>query len=136
MRARLSFFAVFAVLSLAATSQMTANAEAQPRAVFVRLDRVTGSRALPNGIEVRSGAAILQITALRDDVVRVRVGPAGQLPEDASWAVLQASRTASVAVAQDSNGTEVGFKTAKLQVSVRKDPLELRVTDFQGHVLV
>ena len=30
----------------------------------------------------------MQITALRDDVLRVRVGPQGHLPEDASWAVL------------------------------------------------
>ena len=79
---------------------------------------------------------MLLITALRDDVVRVRVGPAGTLPEDASWAVLPASRTATVAVTQESSATSVGFKTAKLQVAVQRDPLELSVTDMQGHVLV
>jgi len=101
----------------------------------VRLDRVTASRTTSNGIEIRCGAAVMQITALRDDVLRVRVGPAGQLPEDASWAVLPSSRTASVAVTPQSNATSVGFKTAKLQVSVRKDPLELTVTDLAGHVI-
>ena len=132
----LFLFAVFAVLFSAATSQPRAAGEAPPKAGFVRLDRVTASRAINNGVEVHSGSAVLLITALRDDVVRVRVGPAGQLPEDASWAVLPASRTASVAVAQDSSATAVGFKTAKLQVSVRKDPLELTIADLAGHVLL
>ncbi len=130
-----SLFVVFGFLFLAATSQANSAAEAQQKAGFVRLDRVTASRAIPNGIEIRSGAAVLQITALRDDVLRVRVGPSGQLPEDASWAVLASSRTASVPVTQESSGSMVGFKTAKLRVSVRKDPLELTVTDLDGHVI-
>ena len=74
----------------------------------------------------------MQITALRDDVVRVRVGPAGQLPEDASWAVLPSSRTATVNVTPESNGSAVGFKTAKLHVAVHKDPFGLSVTDNAG----
>ena len=105
------------------------------RRAFVRLDRVTGSRLMVNGIEIRCGSAILQITALREDVVRVRVGPLGQLPEDASWAVLAASRTASIAVMPESNANTLGFRTAKLRVTVRKEPMELSVTDLAGHVL-
>ena len=77
----------------------------------------------------------MQVTALRDDVLRVRVGPAGQLPEDASWAVLAASRTVSVAVTPESTAATVGFKTAKLHVAVHKDPLQLAVTDMDGHVI-
>jgi alpha-glucosidase len=128
-------FVVFAVLFLAATSQANATGEAQQKSAFVRLDRVTASRPITNGIEIRSGSAVMLITALRDDVVRFRVGPTGQLPEDASWAVLAASRTASVAVMPESSGSEVGFKTAKLRVSVRRDPLEISVTDLDGHVV-
>jgi alpha-glucosidase len=129
-------FVVLAVLIWSAASQTTLTADAQPKSGFVRLDRVTSSRATSNGIEIRSGAAVMQITALRDDVLRVRVGPAGQLAEDASWAVLAASRTAAVAVAPESNAAAVGFKTAKLHVTVHKDPLELIVTDLPGHVIV
>jgi alpha-glucosidase len=110
--------------------------ESQQKAPFVRLDRVTASRAIPNGIEIHSGPALIEITALRDDILRVRVGPAGQLPEDASWAVLAASRDAAVPVAQENNGTSVGFKTAKLRVAVHRDPLEMHVTDLAGHVIV
>jgi alpha-glucosidase len=134
-RAVRSPFVFLVFLFLAATSQAIVTAETQPTTGFVKLDRVTASRATSNGIEIHCGTAVLQITALRDDVLRVRVGPAGQLPEDASWAVLPASRTASVAVTPESNSTTVGFKTAKLIVSVQKDPLELTVTDLNGHVI-
>jgi len=122
-------------LLLAATTQANASSESQQKPGFVRLDRVTASRATATGIEIRSGSAILQITALRDDVLRVRVGPAGQLPEDASWAVLARSRTSSVTVIPDSTLKSVGFRTNSLVVSVQKDPLELTVTDLKGHVI-
>ncbi len=129
-------FAVFASLLFAAISNLTAGAQAQQKLAFVRLDRVTASHPLPNGIEVRSGTAAMQITALRDDVLRVRVGPAGQLPEDASWAVLPSSRTATVSVSPESSGGTLGFKTAKLHVTVRKDPFSLTVVDDAKHVIL
>lgn len=135
MRSRL-FSVVLGVLFLAAGLQLDVRADAQQKAAFVRLDRVTSSHPLPNGIEIHAGTTIIQITALRDDVVRVRVGPAGQLPEDASWAVLPASRTASASVVQESNGGTVGFKTAKLHVAVHKDPFGLAVNDDAGHVII
>jgi alpha-glucosidase len=122
-------------LFLAATSQASSAAESQQKPGFVRLDRVTASRPNANGIEIRSNSAIMQITALRDDVVRVRVGPSGQLPEDASWAVLSASRTATVNVTPESSAAAVGFKTTKLHVSVHKDPFGLTVTDLAGHII-
>jgi alpha-glucosidase len=128
-------FVVFGILFLAATSQANSAAETPQKSGFVRFDRVTASRPTSNGIEIRSGSAILQITALRDDVVRVRLGPAGQLPEDASWAVLSSSRTATVNVTPESNSASVGFKTAKLHVAIHKDPFGLTVTDLAGHII-
>jgi alpha-glucosidase len=89
------------------------------------LDRVSGSKVLDNGIELHSGSAIMQITALRDDVVRVRVGPEGTLPEDASWAVLPEAHTAKVIVTAANSGNAVGFRTAKLIVSVDRAPMAL-----------
>lgn len=134
-RARRFCFAVLAVLLLAATTQARLTGESQQKQAFVRLDRVTASRAMPNGVEIHSGPALMQITALRDDVLRVRVGAAGQLPEDASWAVLAAARQAAVPVTQENTSAAVGFKTAKLRVTVHRDPLELQVTDLAGHVI-
>jgi alpha-glucosidase len=102
---------------------------------FARLERVTASKATQNGIEIRSGAATMMITALRDDVVRVRISPTAQLPEDASWAVLDAARKSQVAVKPFASESEVGFTTAQLRVVVKRAPLELTISDLEGHVL-
>ena len=76
-----SRFAVFVVLFFAAAFQLTLTAQSQPKMAFVRIERVTSSHPTPGGIEIRSGSALIQITALRDDVLRVRVGPPGSFPK-------------------------------------------------------
>ncbi len=109
-------------------------AEAAPRGI-VTLNRVTASKALENGVTLHSGKAVMEITALRDDVLRVRVGPDGTLPEDASWAVLPAARTAHVTVTEAHDAKAVGFKTAKLVVSIDRTTMALKVTDLAGNVI-
>jgi len=101
----------------------------------VALDKVTSSRPLPNGIEIHAGTAILQVTALRDDVLRVRVGAKGVMPEDASWAVLEPARTAKVNVKAESTDKSVGFVTSKLRLSIQRTPLVMTVTDLAGNVI-
>jgi len=128
-------FVVFGFLFLAATSQANQTAEAQQKSGFARLDRVTASRPTPNGIEIRSGNAVLQITALREDVLRVRIGASGQLPEDASWAVLPAARTSVFKVTPEFSNSSVGFMTSKLRVTIHRDPLALTVADLDGHIV-
>jgi alpha-glucosidase len=89
--------AIFAILIIIATT-LTMSAKAGEKSGFARLDYVTASKALPNGIEVRSGEATMVVTALREDVLRVRVSATGELGEDASWAVLDAARKSQVTV--------------------------------------
>jgi alpha-glucosidase len=96
---------------------------------------VTGSKSLENGIEIKSGGAVMRITALRDDVLRVRVGAHGQLPEDASWAVLPESRTHTVAVSQDGDSDGLGFRTKMLRVRIERATMRLRITDLSGVVV-
>lgn len=127
-------FAVIAFLLFAAISQSVA-ARAVEKNGFARLDHVTASKPLPNGIEVRSGEATMVVTALRDDVLRVRVSATGELPEDASWAVLDEARKSQVAVKAASSDDAVGFTTAKLRVTIKRNPLEMTITDLAGHVL-
>ena len=99
------------------------------------LGAVSGSKPLATGIRVTSGKAIIEITALRDDVVRIRVGPNGQLAEDASWAVLPASRTATVGITAASDADSVGFTTKLLRVEVERKTSRVVVKDIQGNVL-
>ncbi len=134
-RLRSFLFVALGLLVFAATAQADQAAGTQPGSAFVRLDRVTVSKAIPHGAEIRCGKALMQITALRDDVLRVRVSADEQLPEDASWAVLASARSAGVAVTAEESATAVGFRTAKLRVSIRKDPLEMIVTDLDGRVI-
>ncbi|MEY2413503.1 MAG: alpha-glucosidase, partial [Acidobacteriaceae bacterium] len=69
----------------------------------VVLNEFTASTPLQNGIEVRSGRAIMKITALRDDVLRIRIASTGEMPEDASWAVLDSARQQSASVSQENS---------------------------------
>jgi alpha-glucosidase len=96
--------------------------------------RVTGVTPLANGIEVRDGALILRITALRDDVLRIRAGN-GHLPEDASWAALPEARSASVAVTQDSDITVAGFHTADFRITIDRATGRFTLLDRSGHIV-
>ncbi|HEY4354649.1 MAG TPA: TIM-barrel domain-containing protein [Acidobacteriaceae bacterium] len=98
--------------------------------------KVTGVKSLPNGIELRDDGLIVRIVALRDDVIRLRAGRDGALPEDASWAVLPEARAATVQVAQDTNSTAVGFHTADLRVEAVRATGLLTIRDAVGRVVL
>src|SRR5271169_6323883 len=91
----------FLVLLVGLATALTLASPAQtavPSQPEITLEAVTSSRPLRDGIEIHAGAATLWITALRDDILRVRITPDGVMPEDASWAVLAGPRGKSVAV--------------------------------------
>jgi alpha-glucosidase len=87
--------------------------------------------ATSSAIELHSGKAVISVTALREDVIRVRFGPNGQLPEDASWAVLPTARTSTVNVTESPNG----FSTSRLRVTIDPQSLALTVSDLSGNVI-
>ena len=113
-------------------SRMHAQVDGAPAAF---LSRVTSVSSLANGMEVQDGALIMRITALRDDVLRIRAARDGRLPEDASWAVLPEARAASVAVVAESDAASVGFHTRDLRVRVERATGLLTVLDANGNVL-
>jgi alpha-glucosidase len=123
---------LIAVALPAAAIAQTAPAAAQPRVV---LESVTGSQPLPDGIAIQAGSATLRITALRDDIVRVRIAPGSTLPEDASWAVLPASSSKSVDVQPTLDTSSVGFRTKALDVRVERNPLRIVVRDLAGNII-
>ncbi len=67
--------------------------------------------------------------------MRVRVAPDGRLPEDASWAVLDAARASAVAVRLLADPRGGGFRTSRLVVRVERDPLRIVVEDLDGRVI-
>jgi alpha-glucosidase len=92
-------------------------------------------KALANGVQLRRGNTILQIVALRDDVLRVRESLDGALPEDASWAVAESIRKQAVTVVPQGGSASSGFQTKSLRVAVDPNQFVLTVSDLQGHVL-
>jgi len=115
----------------ASTAQVTLTA-AEPR---LALESVSSSQGTHDGIAVQAGAATLRITALRDDILRVRIARGSALPEDASWAVLPGPRTKTVDVQPTHDDASVGFRTAALDVRVERNPLRLVVRDLAGHII-
>jgi len=95
----------------------------------------TTSIPLPDGIDVQVGSLHEQITALRDDVLRIRIAQAKLLPEDASWAVLPTARHSSVPVTTATTNDHLGFRTGALIVEVDRKTLELTVRDLKGEIL-
>ena len=102
---------------------------------LTQLNRITSFSALPNGIDVRDGDARMQIVALRENVVRIRVAPSSELAEDASWAVLKEARQSAVAVTPDNTPDAVGFHTQTLTVSIIRQTFALTISDRNGTVL-
>jgi alpha-glucosidase len=111
---------------------LAASLWAQPSQTPGVTSRVT---ALSNGIEVVHGELHEQILALRDDVLRIRVWRGDNSPEDASWAVLDSARRASVPVVPANSADHAGFATAKLAVDVDEHTLEVTLRDRAGNIL-
>src|SRR6266567_7531373 len=127
----LAFFFGIAIFGLGLASAQLAMAQ-QPEGTA--LQAVTSSNPLKDGIEVQAGPATLHLTALRDDIIRVRISP-GALPEDASWAVLPGPRTKSVDVQPVQDASFVGFRTASLEIHVERNPLRIVIRDLAGNVI-
>src|SRR5207249_8599910 len=84
------------------------------------------------GVQTCALPILVRITALRNDLVRVRVSPNSVLPEDASWAVLPEARTKSIDVQPSQDASSVGFRTASLDVRVERDKSEERRVGKEG----
>ncbi len=77
----------------------------------------------------------MQVIAISDDVLRVRVLASGEAKEDFSWAIPEAERSRSVNVNPQSAAVgrrAIEFKTASIAVRIEADPLRLIVSDLAG----
>jgi alpha-glucosidase len=107
--------ALLSVVPVAATAQIPDGAE---------LER------LANGVRVHRGDQTMEITTLRDDVIRVRSWQGTAEPENSSWAVLpEALRSTAQATPEPA-----GFSTGKLHVALGPG-LMFTVTDNAGNIL-
>ncbi len=96
---------------------------------------VDSVRSLPNGMEFTSGGVTMRVVALRDDVLRITAGIDGQMPEDASWAVLDSARKATVSVKFADSPQSAGFDTSRLSVRVDRASGRMVFSDPSGNVV-
>ena len=134
MQRRSRAASLFLLWSLVASNALRAQA-APSDATVVQLNRVTTFASLPNGIDVRDGPARMQIVAVREDVLRIRVSRSDKLGEDASWAVLKEARNSRAKVASVNDRYNIGFTTKALRVSINRKTFALLISDQQGNVL-
>jgi alpha-glucosidase len=120
-------FLIAVLFFLAAMFLPSARAQSQAGAGSVQ--------ALKDGVQISVASQLLRVTALREDIVRVRIAAGSVLPEDASWAVLPDSRTHSIEVKAFQEENAAGFRTGALEVRVELSPLRLIVSDLSGNVL-
>ncbi len=116
---------IFLTMGAALLAPLT-GAQSQPETYSA----IVQTHPMPNGIEISGNGVTLQVTALRDDVLRVRASRNGDFSEDESWAVLAGAREASVPVTPES----AGFSTKALRVSI-DNTMRLTVSDHSGRVL-
>src|ERR1700739_4746344 len=131
MRILSSFNVVVALLVFS----MTAFPAQAAQEKVVVLDHETGFSALSNGIAIQSGDAREEITALRDNVIRVRIASNGTMPEDSSWAVLPSARQSKINVTPESSPTAVWFQTSALKVLVSRSSMTLTIIDLSGKLV-
>ena len=99
------------------------------------LGKVSAVRTLPNGVEVRAGAAVARVVAVTESVVRVRVSPDGKFPKDESWAVLPEAVKSPPSVKVADSPTAVEFACTGGKVRIEKDPLRIVFLDASGKPL-
>ena len=99
------------------------------------LDHATTFSALDDGVAIEASSIREQITALRDDVIRIRIVRSNAPQEDASWAVLPNALRSRIKVSPESSATSFGFRTHALVVQIAKSNLQLTVRDLTGKIV-
>jgi alpha-glucosidase len=123
---RLKYQALILLTMGAALFASIAEAQSSP----VTSSGIAQVNQMPNGIQISGNGVTMRVTALRDDVLRVRASQNGAFIQDESWAVLAEPRAASIQVTPETTG----FRTKALRVSF-DGRMRLTVSDLSGHVL-
>ncbi len=92
-----------------------------------------------DGAEIQRGSLRLSVTAIAEDILRVRIAPSGEFGEDSSWAVPAEVRGCSVHVnaMRITKASPVAeFRTEALAVRLEGEPVRLVVSDLEGHVII
>ena len=96
---------------------------------------VSAVEILPQGTELKAGAARVRVLALSPNIVRVRYAPNGSFPAEHSFAVLPNAFPQLPKVQVQQSSDEVGFGTGAIQVKILKTPFRISFLDSKGSVV-
>ena len=91
---------------------------------------------LPNGIRIHASHGLEEITALRPDVLRVRISSTAHLPEDASWAVVPEAHRSIASVTIDNTASTTTLRTSAITADLNRADLTLTIHDSTGRTLL
>src|SRR5271165_1765170 len=103
--------------------------------LFAAASAAEHARSEVDRYEMRSNGITLQVSAPRDDIIRVRAAH-GKLGEDASWAVSNGVRAALRPMQVSQEASRVELRTNSLRVRIDRTSLRLTVLDADGRVVL
>ncbi|HEV2577649.1 MAG TPA: glycoside hydrolase family 31 protein [Acidobacteriaceae bacterium] len=91
---------------------------------------------LSNGLRIQTAHGLEELTALRPDVLRVRISLTSKLPEDASWAVVPEAHKSTAHVTIETTANTVIIHTTAITADLSRADLSLTVHDTTGRTLL
>jgi alpha-glucosidase len=99
------------------------------------LGNASAVEVLPQGAELKAGAARVRVLALSPNIVRVRYAPQGSFPPEHSFAVLPNAFPEAPKIQLEQSADEVAFNAGAMQVKILKSPLRIVFLDSKGTVI-
>ena len=99
------------------------------------LGPVSSIDARPHSVVVTAGSASVEITAVTDSIIRVRVAPDGHFGADHSWAIVNNANEPKASFSQTEGADDVTLATAAVKVVISKNPFRISFRDAQGNDL-
>jgi alpha-glucosidase len=128
---------LFKALTLAALCAPLARAQTRSSPIQTcGLGPIQHIDRLPDGIRIRTTHGLEEITALRPDVLRVRISSTSQLPEDASWAVIPEAHRSTAPVTIDNAASAIRLHTSAITAELNRADLTLNLSDSTGRTLL
>jgi alpha-glucosidase len=97
---------------------------------------ITQVKTLPSGVELRAASSAVQVVAISDSVIRVRVALGGTFPADHSWAILPGALPPAPAVRVVDSPRTAEFSITSGAVRIEKSPLRIQFLDVAGKLLL
>lgn len=96
---------------------------------------VSSVKAFSGGVELSSGSARVQVTAVSSNVIRIRYVEQGNFPPDHSFAVLPNAFAEREPIKVEQSEAAVTVATAAVQAKIFKKPLRIAFLDSAGTII-